>query len=946
MKKISTLLSSLFCFILGFGQTEGSIVTQEIPSSDSVVYYAAPGWGAASTSRKILIYHWPGIGATTRSALLGEHPLKEFVDGWNGKIALSIGDTLRVCVVATKIGNATAANALRHSTWILQNFTMDTTAMINAAHLIFSGYSGGGGEMSKPLTGFVFDGSDYTNIQRRFKKWITEATGSWQNPSSLASMRVWFWGLVDVDDPLATNTTEIWDYLNNHPQSTGYSTKLTNPVLPSTGHGVIDDYTFDHTGTTSEDNRYLWAMDTLWGIPTYNKITNIHPRDIIQLSGQGLTFDAHSMFDEQNVLDPANGITSPTPTTNKIANNRIYFRSHLNNEWSYVVDLRAKTKLTRIYFHAANSFFEDSIILYKGGFGFGETWTRIGAVKISSGQTGWSYINIAAADSTRLLRIGHKGDYESLYGVAGAADVSEIVLYGDALETRRPTPASTYSGSFREQKTNGELSMANRQLGKVKSFFTRFKKIHRQGVQIEWLEQSGGLDDYPNNTYGYNEFGAWPSAAYQLERYNVDSIVNIQRHQYFTMLVHSNTRYRDQGGPAEGFQTNNYGENPISFQYYTRVGNFHFQRAVMYGKNRLDTTIFLSMDNSIPKYSGLALMKYHENGNEIDKNWGGCDTCTSAGNRYLDPLQYAVQSQMDYDGYEQRYGPKIGIKVADFDAELIEAGIVGLDTLLSESRTKITKYQRSDSANLFFKFNFHYYPQEGGYGKHPIKDSLIYKLNKVSDFCYRVDPDRELWMTEIGVDANATAPFGVPHSDSYSDRQMQSHCRLYIKAEFSMAKWDGMFMYNTEWNADDANNGGYQTSQEIKLYPVEEVQICGYTDAQYDSVLGNFRGVAYNSYGWQQNYIVKMANKFNDSLAFFCGKPNTTGLTSTPSIYVGENMKVVKCVFDEDSYTPIISSVTYDKSTGLVSGQTLENKPFILLAVPLRKQVRTNMVVR
>lgn len=955
MRVIATILTLFVLTISVKAQTIGAVTEQAVPSAGNMVYFIPSGYSTAAPGQRRVEYVRPGAGATNFANIKNESPFKELDNGTNkGKDLDKNGDTVYTMYLASYVGTDPCSYITLHMSWAIANWPsyVDTVYQYTNKRWTLTGYSQGGQDISKFLTTFCNVSVSYNTDLYRFKFAVigTAETGQWNSVSDMNNRSgIRYWGWHDNTSPTSTQpwmTEEVYDAMIVGNSGRPYSIKEKYyDVTHLTGD---DSFWRQSTAADNANTSFaLWAHDTS-DLPTpLAKVTGIHNRDIIQLTGAGLTITPFSQFDEQSA-DPANGVNTPTPTTRSISTNPIHYSSYLNNEWTYAVHLRGSYKMNQIWLYAANSFFDDSVIFYKGDFKTG--WTRIAGIRITAGTTGWQQITLPGTDTSRFIRVGHKGTWESAYGINGPADVNEIIFYGDLIGSRLTAPASyPYTGSLRETPLMRNYAGTNQQKGYVNTRFIRKKTSHRQGLQVEWYESAGGLNDYPSNTYDYNVFGQYPSVPAQIEKNVKDSIVNILGQRHFNFLIHSNARYRNQGGPEEGHHLNNFGDNPYDVSKYTRVGNFWWTRFALYGSTTVDTNDIAI--TGIPKFTALGTDTVFEDDNEVDGFWKSQDTASSATatKLFISPWAYTTKSQMAYDGYEQRYGPRVGAKVADPNAVLLEAGIVGFDSSLTESRRNISRFMRTDSADIYGAgFNFHYYPNDNVSGIHPAKDSSAKKFAAIMDYCYRVNPALPVWITEGGFDAFADSTsassatgsiYGVDHDDSYSNRQTQALCRLFYVIEASRAKVDHYMNYNFVWNAAENNAGGYQTAQEYSDYDgvaVEKPNITHFVNWQFDSIMANTKYSQTLSYGWETMYNIKFVSATNsDSAIHFVAYPNVTGLTSTTSISVGTGKIVKKIVFNLNNYNPTVTDVTateYNSGTGQISS-TWEGMPVLYSVV-------------
>jgi hypothetical protein len=940
MKKIFAILFCLIAVISVKSQTEGSLFTQSVASAGDMRCFFPIGWSTASASKKVLVYGWPGSGATTIGDLEGEGMMKKIVSGWNGKKVIAPGDTVYYAFISTVIGNANCNNAVRHSDYIWSNWLLaDSTSMVNGFRTVFYGYSLGGGEMSKPLTGFCFGGESFDRVQARYKKIVTSATGTWQNVFDLSTIlgKRCYWGIVDTDDPLSANTDDVYNEFLTSPGATSISVKKSNPDLGNnvTAHPLTDEFTFQD-GTDATNDVLWWAYDTLANVVALTKITGIHHRDIIEVTGNGIQYQPHKMFDES--FDPDNGISGvPADNQFKNATNPIYHSSWVNNSWSYVVNLRGSFNLQKLYYYVPNSFFGDTLVVWSGGFGPSDTWTRVATVFIPAGTNGWQSVTLSGTSS--FLRFDHKGKYSVAFGIAGIADIREFAIYGDLIGGRTAAPADSYTGAMRPKPTIKNLSGRNFQLGKVQNWLLKYINSIRQGNEQIWFSGPGSDLDYPNRVYNMDHFNAFATTPEVMEFNNRDSLVKILGKKYWNFFIFSNDRYVADGGIRDGFRTDRFNQDITKPENYKAEGDLHYHRAGMFGAVAVDTNNLHTI--GVPKFSGLDTDTIYEPNNEGEGNWRGVDTNSASGNKYIPPIAEVVHGQMSLDGYEGRFGPRLGVKAADPNAKLIQSGIAGYDTSLAGSRYEMGSLMRTDGQPIYKGgFNFHYYPQKDGRGKHPILDSMVYAALKVVDYCYRIDPTLPIYITEAGGDANPNSPFGYQHTDGYTDRENQAWNNLWILYEYAEAGVDFYQEYNAVWNAPEADAGGYATSFDFATFDATlgagiYRKTKHFVRHQNDSIMWNYRFDSRISYGWQTHTLRKFVSSTNgDSAIYVSGFPNQTGMTHSGTFFAGSNKVVKKVVFNRTGYNPTVTDATYNAGTGLVA-DTWDNQPTIYIVTSL-----------
>lgn len=659
MKKLLFILFLLPLFAKA--QTEGSLFTQSVASAGDMRCFFPNGWSTASASKKVLVYHWGGTGSTTIGNLEGEYPLKKIVDGWNGKKVIGVGDTVYYAFVSTVYGNTNCNNAVRHSDYIWSNWLQaDSTSMMAGYRVVFSGYSGGGGEMSKPLTGFCFGGEAWDRVQTRYRKYITSATGAWQDVYNLSTVigKACYWGFVDVDDALANNTTDVHTELLTSPGATAYSVKKTNPVLSGDGHGVIDDYTWDDR-TNASDDAIWWAYDTLYGIgpaparcSTALQTIPVSEYMFYDLSGAG---GFNSLFKHNSgggtridqmtrvggtpwVTPVMTGYGKTMPVQN-IGINRKYFQDGGMVKW---IDFRQKWYIDEVYYLDSsyfNNWFQvwmlDSTNFYQQISNPDTSTAQINVRGTNYAGSGAWVSTTGLTDSARFMMLRFVRSNNDITGDS-FPDIRQIIFRGC------PVGSMTFADSTLKPTMVKAPEEFRKRNGANFSFGGNDSLIRYQARQRKYYARS-------TSTYNINYPSTDSNGVHPTEKWNLLSAAN----DSFQFVARGNYPYWVLVGPtagamkklkASGESAGHYdtwtpvddaGLNYKDTASYTSIREFSRQVALTYGTGGLQLASTLTPLTEDQRYINRNNLWGIQDGNEDNKWWFG---------RYESPMVYTAKA--------------------------------------------------------------------------------------------------------------------------------------------------------------------------------------------------------------------------------------------------------------------------------------------------------------
>ena len=246
-------------------------------------------------------------------------------------------------------------------------------------------------------------------------------------------------------------------------------------------------------------------------------------------------------------------------------------------------------------------------------------------------------------------------------------------------------------------------------------------------------------------------------------------------------------------------QVPSFGADPGKPEAYRLMADYSFQFVARYGSTHVGERLLRTTEPS-PKKSGLGYIRYFENWNEQNREWGD-PAC------HFTPYMFAAFSSASYDGHLSTMGKGIGVKTADPKMNYVMGGLAGLSLDYIKAMKLWSDYHRHGSfpADVL---NVHHYcntrgrqhPGEKANGISPEDDHLREKLAELVAWRDSHLPDRELWLTEIGWDTDTisyqSAAEGhklFPQSMTMEEIQAQWLARTFLIA--SAAGIDRVMMY-------------------------------------------------------------------------------------------------------------------------------------------------------
>ncbi|MET0790494.1 MAG: hypothetical protein ABW061_03155 [Polyangiaceae bacterium] len=188
---------------------------------------------------------------------------------------------------------------------------------------------------------------------------------------------------------------------------------------------------------------------------------------------------------------------------------------------------------------------------------------------------------------------------------------------------------------------------------------------------------------------------------------------------------------------------------------------FFFQLAARYGGTVVPAAQLKLAASNTPK-SGLGLVTYYEDGNELDENW------TTGGDNLLSPAGMAAMTSADRDGDQGRLGPGFGVKGADSSAKLVMAGLAGsgksadlitnVTDYLDGMRTWASAHRNGDfPADVINVHDYCFGPDAFGDADprpalSPEECGLGAQLKRLAAYRDQFLPGKEVWLTEFGYD--------------------------------------------------------------------------------------------------------------------------------------------------------------------------------------------------
>lgn len=212
-------------------------------------------------------------------------------------------------------------------------------------------------------------------------------------------------------------------------------------------------------------------------------------------------------------------------------------------------------------------------------------------------------------------------------------------------------------------------------------------------------------------------------------------------------------RHVDEKNQAERIP--HFGGDPAKPETYRIMADYSYQYAARYGSRKIPDHL-LRTTEAAPKKSGLGLIRYFENWNEGNREWGDPQ-------EHFNPYVFSAFCSASYDGHLGTMGEGFGVKQADPDMKYVFGGLAGLSLSYIQAMKLWSDYYRNGSfpADVI---NVHHYcntrnkqhPKETAYGISPEEDGLKEKLEKLVKWRNVNLPDKEIWLTEFGWDTDSS----------------------------------------------------------------------------------------------------------------------------------------------------------------------------------------------
>lgn len=197
-----------------------------------------------------------------------------------------------------------------------------------------------------------------------------------------------------------------------------------------------------------------------------------------------------------------------------------------------------------------------------------------------------------------------------------------------------------------------------------------------------------------------------------------------------------------------------FGGDPVKPETYSLMADYSYQYAARYGSRKVPDRL-LRTTEAAPKKSGLGLIRYFENWNEGNREWGDPE-------EHFNPYVFSAFCSASYDGHLGTMGEGFGVKQADPEMKYVFGGLVGLSLSYIQAMKLWSDHYRNGSfpADVI---NVHHYcntrgkqhPKETAYGISPEEDGLKERLEKLVKWRNANLPDKEIWLTEFGWDTDS-----------------------------------------------------------------------------------------------------------------------------------------------------------------------------------------------
>ena len=515
-----------------------------------------------------------------------------------------------------------------------------------------------------------------------------------------------------------------------------------------------------------------------------SKITAIYRENVYDLSGYANgAGDPFNLFDENAYVDPrAEGVlgTGYLPVTDPQPKLRpsIYFQLGRGNR--IVVDLQVAYQLADVYLFD-RSRVGDSVWLYTGNM---RHWKLQAAFLSGTALSSGAWRKFSLEDSSRFVLIRF-----SSYQTA----ITEMVLYGCPYGAIPPPPEKRYDGPAFSRKMMKDFLGVNYVMEYELQWLRPFHYSRLYNMALDYDNDT--VHTFPGIQFNMLHYGFWDQGRHDYH-FNIDDIKKENEGEVW-YSIRGVSKWMDKKGFAERERPVTFPgldpENPMS---YARHAAMMWHMAAFFGSGKTDTSL-MSLSHQ-PKKSGRGSMSLFENGNEEDAVWEG--------QRYCTPLAYFAQSSADYDGDEGRMGPGHGILGADSTSRLMASGLTELDTNRVRTYKFLCDNLRNDKKFVWTGgIQYHHYSTTGKKGLTPEEDSLRWRLSRVRQCTYRIQPGVECILGENGYDKNPRSPQGAPVLPGMTPGQSQG---IFLLRSINATAFSGFDAYILFWlrDSDPENN--------------------------------------------------------------------------------------------------------------------------------------------
>ena len=321
---------------------------------------------------------------------------------------------------------------------------------------------------------------------------------------------------------------------------------------------------------------------------------------------------------------------------------------------------------------------------------------------------------------------------------------------------------------------------------------------------------------------------------------------------------------------------------------------FFFQFAARYGAVAVPTAQLQLAASNTPK-SGLGLVKYYEDGNELDENW------TTGGDNLLSPAGMAAMNSADADGDQGRLGPGFGLKTADPSAKLVMAGLAGsgkssdlisnVTTYLDGMRAWASEHRSgSFPADVINVHDYCFGPDafddaDPRPGLSPEECGLAAQLKRLVAYRDQYVPGKELWLTEFGYDTADHSRLRAPAIGSASAEVVQGQWLVRSFLALFESGIDRAFLYVSR---DDCtgdvekcpnHNQQFNTAGILTEKGSEQPKVAWYYLATFRARLASFAYAGTLDTGSQHVSVARFYDAAKDKGAYVVWSPTSDGST-------------------------------------------------------------------